>query len=58
MRTLLVVAGLSLALAACGYKGALYLPKVPAKTPAAAPAKTDASAPAANSGALTPPAAR
>lgn len=50
MRTLLACASLTLFLAACGFKGPLYLPAPAAKPAAAAPAvkpaaKANASAP-------------
>ncbi|OQS36163.1 hypothetical protein B0T39_17015 [Chromobacterium haemolyticum] len=50
MRTLLACASLTLFLAACGFKGPLYLPAPAAKPAAAAPAakpavKADASSP-------------
>ncbi|WP_101686110.1 LPS translocon maturation chaperone LptM [Chromobacterium sphagni] len=38
MRTLLACASLTLALAACGYKGPLVLPKAPPSRPASHPA--------------------
>lgn len=46
MRTLIALTLLSLSLAACGFKGPLYLPD-PAKQPAQQPAKPSSTAPAA-----------